>query len=663
MPKSLVLGNGNMLVCLDKYAQLRDLYFPYIGLENHIATHHIHRVGVFVDGTLRWLNDSSWKVTVNCLKDTFSSNIEAVNDELKIVLSFSDVIYNEKNIFLRKVKIHNKSDRERDIKIYFNQEFKIAESYSGDTVYFDPFDNLIVHYKGRRVFAVGGLNEDRSFNDYTTGIFEIEGREGSYVDANDGELSKNPIEHGRTDSIVEFKMSFKVGESKDLYYWVCVGKTIEEVRSLNKYIINKTPQHILDSTQDFWKAWINKYNFNFFGLNENIVLLFKKSLFNVRAHCDNDGSIIASSDSDMLQGGRDTYGYMWPRDASYSAMALGSAGDSNVVRNFFSFCNDIISKDGYFMHKYRPDKSLGSSWHPWVRNGKMELPIQEDETAIVIYALWKHYKITRDLEFIESVYNSLIEKAAIFMVQYRDEKTGLPKPSYDLWEEKFGISTYTASSVYGGLIAAANFADLLGKNANAIKYRNTAEEVKEGILKYLYDEDGGVFYKMINIENGEIIYDKTIDMSSVYGVYSFGVLDVDDERVQKAIKKTEDVLSCKTNIGGIARYSGDNFYRNSYDVPGNPWFVTTLWLAQYYIKKAKKESDLTKVKDWLDWATIHAIPSGILSEQLDPHTGEQISAAPLAWSHAEFIITVTKYLDKLEELGVCADCYPIRSKK
>ena len=39
------------------------------------------------------------------------------------------------------------------------------------------------------------------------------------------------------------------------------------------------------------------------------------------------------------------------------------------------------------MHKYRPDKSLGSSWHPWVRNGKPELPIQEDETALVIYAL------------------------------------------------------------------------------------------------------------------------------------------------------------------------------------------------------------------------------------------------------------------------------------
>src|SRR3989344_4069894 len=105
------------------------------------------------------------------------------------------------------------------------------------------------------------------------------------------------------------------------------------------------------------------------------------------------------------------------------------------------------------MHKYRPDKSLGSSWHPWVRDGQKQFPIQEDETALVIYALWEHYQLSRDLEFIESIYNSLIKKATDFMVSYLDEKTGLPRASYDIWEQKYGISTFTASSVYGALTA------------------------------------------------------------------------------------------------------------------------------------------------------------------------------------------------------------------
>ena len=32
--------------------------------------------------------------------------------------------------------------------------------------------------------------------------------------------------------------------------------------------------------------------------------------------------------------------------------------------------------------------SPASSWHPWVLNGARVLPIQEDETALVVWALW-----------------------------------------------------------------------------------------------------------------------------------------------------------------------------------------------------------------------------------------------------------------------------------
>lgn len=46
------------------------------------------------------------------------------------------------------------------------------------------------------------------------------------------------------------------------------------------------------------------------------------------------------------------------------------------------------------MHKYNPDSSVGSSWHPWVDGqGKKQLAIQEDETALVLYTLWHHHKL------------------------------------------------------------------------------------------------------------------------------------------------------------------------------------------------------------------------------------------------------------------------------
>jgi len=440
MPKALTLGNGNVLVCFDRHAQVRDLYFPYVGLENHVGGHFTHRIGVWVDGVFNWISDKNWEVIIESEKNALVGNIIAINQSLGIKLQFHDVVYNEKNIFVRKIFVKNVNDKSREIRLYFGHEFELYESHRGDTAYFDPINNAVVHYNGKRVFLINGRCENKKFDDYTTGIFQIYGKEGSYKDAEDGILSKNPIEHGPVDSVLGFYKTFEPNEEKIIHYWMAMGTSIKEVQELNEYVLKRTPDHLLKTTHDFWSAWINKVQFSFHDLDERIVELFKKSLFIIRAHSDNGGAIIASGDSDMLQKGKDTYSYMWPRDAAFSALALDMAGDVNVSQRLFKFCNGVITDSGYFMHKYRPDGSLGSSWHPWVRDGEPALPIQEDETALVIYSLWTHYKKSRDLEFIESVYNSLIKKAADFMVSFIDLKTGLPKSSYDLWEEKYGIS-------------------------------------------------------------------------------------------------------------------------------------------------------------------------------------------------------------------------------
>ena len=48
------------------------------------------------------------------------------------------------------------------------------------------------------------------------------------------------------------------------------------------------------------------------------------------------------------------------------------------------------------------------------------------------------------------------------MSQYRDPQTGLPAPSYDLWEERRGISAFTVGTVFGGLTAASLFCTVFG---------------------------------------------------------------------------------------------------------------------------------------------------------------------------------------------------------
>ncbi len=152
------------------------------------------------------------------------------------------------------------------------------------------------------------------------------------------------------------------------------------------------------------------------------------------------------------------------------------------------------------MHKYTPTGALGSSWHPWMNaDGELELPIQEDETALVVYALWQHFQLFEQVEFVRPYYRPLVIAAADFMMEYREPHTGLPAPSWDLWEERRGIHAFTVAAVYGGLMAASNFATLFGEGDLAAKYESAASEIKKATRAYLWHEGERRFLRMIQV--------------------------------------------------------------------------------------------------------------------------------------------------------------------
>ena len=652
MAKSLSFGNGSTLITVDKFAQVRDLYFPYVGLENHIGGRYVHKIGVWVGGQFSWVDDGSWIADVRT--DVAYTGLSTLyNARLGVELHITDALDNQRNIFIRKIKVGNKSDATREIRIFVNHQYEIYHSENLDTAFYDPMTNTVIHYEGRRAFLMNVSHNGAGFDDYTVGIFQIEGKEGTYRDAEDGVLSKNTIEHGRVDSTIGISCTVAPQGVDMFHYWLTIGHSIEETKELNNVVLTNSPDELMKSSRDYWNAWVERNNWNFYGLGDTLIDLFKKSQFFLRSHVDRHGGVIASGDSDMLQFGRDTYAYVWPRDSAYVATALDWIGDRHSARQFFLFCNRLITPDGYLMHKYRPDGSLGSSWHGWVVDGKTELPIQEDETALILWALWEHWLVSKDLDFIESIYDSFIKKAAIFLTAHRDPYSGLPKSSYNLWEEKFGVHTYTAASTYAGLKAAARFAEMLGKERSEHNFDRIAEEMKEAIIKHLYNIEDGSFYRSLVIDpRGMTVYDRNIDSSSAYGIFIFGVLPPEDERLQRAMKLTKEKLTINTPVGGIARYQNDGYYRSGDDQPGNPWFITTLWYTQYTIALAKSDHDLDLVRADLNWVEHNALRSGILSEQLNPYTGEQVGAAPLTWSHAEYIRTIIMYMRRLGELGI-----------
>lgn len=656
MARLVTIGNGNLLVGLDNRGQVRDLYFPFVGEANHVSGasgSFVHRIGIYVDDQISWFDNSEWKISVNSEEGTCVGSVFAENSRLGISIASHDAVHNEENIFLRHFVVHNHHNKTRTVKLFLSQQFRIFESRRGDTGFYDPRVKAIVHYKGDTAFLVNAkVGRDR-FQQYNIGLFGIEGKEGTYLDATDGILEQNPIEHGSVDSVIGLSFSISPNASNDAFYWIVCGTSITEVHTLDEHVLREGPDRLINSTRSYWKAWLGKESTDLSILPDSVQKLYDHSLMVMRVHADNRGGVIASSDTEILHHGRDTYSYVWPRDAAMIAHAFDKTGYRDVALRCYKFLIERIEPSGYLMHKYRADGVLGSSWHPWIIDGEPHLPIQEDETATVIFMLWEHYERYHDIEFIEAVYNTFIEPAAEFLSKYIEPTTGLPQASFDLWEERYGTSTYTASSVYGGLMAAAKFANLLGKVEPSRTYQAIAQRLQASIKSVMFDEERGMFVRQVHhSKEGELSFDYTADMSSLYGLLLYRVIGVEDRQMKRMLSYVEERLSVEGASKGFVRYEGDTYYRREEANSPNPWVITTLWIARFYIEKAKSLEDLKYPLDLLQWTCSHANDGGMLSEQMHPDTREQLSTAPLVWSHAELVLAVQAYLEKVQLLNV-----------
>ena len=649
MPRDLPVGNGRLLVNFDRHYDLRDIYFPHVGQENHSDGQRC-RFGVWVDGEFAWLGDHDWHRELRYDTDTLVTQVVCRSERLGLELLCADCVDVGRDIYFKRVEVRDQRGANRRVRLFQHLDLHLWGNNVGDTAFYDPDCQALVCYKGRRYLWLGARTTGSAgISRWATGRKGTSGLEGTWRDAEDGELGGNAIAQGSVDCIGGIDVSVPGNGSAFAYFWVAAGRRYSEVRDLHDLVISRGPESFLTRTREYWRLWVAPVvTARFDALPPAVVALYKRSLLIVRTQIDDGGAIIAANDADILQFGRDTYTYMWPRDGALVAHALIRAGQSRVPRRFFEFCAEVILGEGYLLHKYNPDGSAGSSWHPWLAaDGTRLLPIQEDETALVLWALWAHFDQFHDVEFISSLYRNLVVAAADFLCSYRDPKTGLPAPSYDLWEERHGISAYTVAAVVGGLEAAANLVGAFGDNELETRYRTEAEVIRAAARTHLFDHERGHFSRMIRVRpDGAIERDSTLD-ASLAGIHQFGLLPPDDPLLVSTMKALEDRLWCKTPVGGMARYEDDYYHQVSEDVsriPGNPWFICTLWLADWHATSARSIEELDRACKLLGWVADHALISGTLAEQVHPETGDPLSVSPLTWSHAAFVESVEHFL-------------------
>ncbi|EFD92234.1 MAG: glycoside hydrolase 15-related protein [Candidatus Parvarchaeum acidophilus ARMAN-5] len=641
MTRDIVLGNQKLLVNIDRWLQVRDIFYPNVGQYNHLNGLANKVCLIDEQNNLSWINDASWERKLDYKPDTIIAHNEAVNKAQGVRIVFDEAVSND-DIFIRRIRISNEKDSIRNLRLCFNQSFHLYENGIGDTALFHPEKKAIIHYKDNVYFLIGVCKgKDEMGFDY-----DIENKVSPSKNFN-----RNPIKQGTVESIIGVDLQIRAKSSVELCYYIIAGDSFNSVFKKREPFLDNGYNNYIEKLESSEKEFLSKSKTDLSIVESDIAELYKRSLLVIKTQINWNGAIIAANDSDNIGFNKDTYSYMWPRDASMVAIAMTKAGYPEIARKFFDFCNGILYKDGCMLQKYNPDKSIGSSWLPWVFNDKFSLPIQEDETALILCALNVYYEYTHDSEYIKSIYKDFIKPMGDFILNYKYEN-GLIRESYGLWEEHRGIFTFTTATVLAGFLAAEKLGHIASDEEFCNNCKNTFNEIKSAMVKFLYSKDLGHFRKMVNVQDGNVLYDDTFD-SSCYAAVEFDIFNVEDEEIRSSMQKYKDKLSVKTDIGGFARYVGDNYYKKSDDtnnVPGNPWFICTLWYCKYLIKKAKSKNDLNDAVKILKWVSKHALKTGIIPEQIHPYTGEPLSVSPLTWSHGEFVDTVIEYTRKFKEL-------------
>ena len=566
------------------------------------------------------------------VKDTNILVTNIFNTYFKVRVTQMDFAPMGEKFIIKKCTIKNESENELNISYYIYS--KILTNLNNDTAGLFKADSLVQY------------NHDFSvctFSNQKIDYIQINNSKDRFREANLDNVNDIREYIGMSpDSAIGYNLyTLEPGEEKTVTIFVFINKNkyadvIQELSGEIARIKSVDVEELKNETAKYWRTWLLDHDIHDIyekDIDQKIKEIYSRTILLFPLLINNDtGGISAGIEVDEERNNCGRYSYCWPRDAAFITEAMDLVGMSDIADKFYlEFCRNTQSEDGMWEQRFYTDGRLAPSWG-----------YQVDETASVIFGAYAHYKETKSRNFLVNCLD-MLEKAIEFLYIYVDDlfngNHSKVSKSFDLWEERPGVSLYSIASVFAGFSAMKSIyreiKPVFEENPEKIrlielnteKLNRKAVELKEYATNTFYSEERNSYVR--NLE------DKKIDISVIGTIVPFKMYNVEDLRMQNTINKIEEILHMPK--GGFVRYENDTYMGGK-----NPWPIVTLWMSWYYLQAGEIE----KAKDEFLFVVNSASKHGYLGEQVNSDTMKPMWVIGLTWSHAMFLLTLKKLIDK-----------------
>jgi GH15 family glucan-1,4-alpha-glucosidase len=395
--------------------------------------------------------------------------------------------------------------------------------------------------------------------------------------------------------------------------------------------LTTTSREFCDRTQDYWTSWVRGLSISY-DWQEAVIraaITLKLSTF------EETGGVIAAHTTSIPESpdsGRTwDYRYCWLRDAYFVVKALNRISATQTMEDFISFTLGIAANHDELLRPVYgvvPTDTLEEHNATDLKGYRGDGPVrvgnaaagqaQHDTYGSIILAATPMF-FDRRLprpgdDGLFRLLESLGDKAA---------RTAL-QPDAGIWEYRGRqrVHTHSAAMCWAGCHRLAAIASRLGLEERATFWNKTADPIREALLERAWNDKRGAFTAAFGSDDLD---------ASVLLLPELGIVEADDPRFVSTVAAMERELVREKHVMRYA--SADDF-----GLPVTAFLICRFWLIDAWWSHGRHE----EARDLFLDALAHRNRYGLLSEDVDPQTGELWGNFPQTYSMAGLILSAMR---------------------